>query len=138
ALAGFAIATRPADRPAPTATAVVVIAPTSNALATLTPALAATLPPEATGTPPPPPPGEVQVGAYVQITGTGEAGFLNLRAEASLNSPVNYLALEREVMQVQAGPNESDGFVWWYLVDLATNTKFGWGVQNYLQVVQGP
>ena len=78
------------------------------------------------------------MGVYVQVIGTGDSGFLNLRAEPSLTAPVNYLALEREVLQVQAGPNEADGLTWWYLVDPATNTKFGWGVQNYLQVVEGP
>ncbi len=49
-----------------------------------------------------------------------------------------YLAIEHEVFQIQAGPTDASGFVWWYLVDPATNTRFGWAVQNYLQVVQGP
>ncbi len=108
-LLGFVVATRPADLPAPSDTA-----------------------------PPPPPPGSVQIGAYVQVIGTGDAGFLNLRAEPGVGNPVNYLAIEREVFQVQAGPADADGFVWWYLVDPASGSRFGWGVQNYLQVVQGP
>ena len=78
-----------------------------------------------------------RVGAYVQVVGTGDAGFLNLRAEPNLDSAVNYLAIEDEVFQVQAGPTNASGFAWWYLVDPATNTRFGWAVQNYLQVVQG-
>lgn len=139
ALTGFVFATRSADLPAPTATVVVVTVPPSGAIATATqPAPPSAPPAPPSDTPPPPPPGEVRVGAYVQVVGTGDAGFLNLRAEPSLDSPVNYLALEREVFQVQAGPTEASGFVWWYLVDPATNTKFGWGVQNYLQAVQGP
>ena len=80
----------------------------------------------------------VSVGAYVQVVGTGDAGFLNLRAEPSIDSPINYLAIENEVFQVQAGPTNANGFDWWYLVDPATNTRFGWAVQNYLQVVQAP
>jgi hypothetical protein len=141
-LLAFVLLTRPAELPRATATAVVITAvpatpaaplPTGGATA------AATVPPtEPTGTPPPPPPGEVAVGAYVQVVGTGDAGFLNLRAEPSLAGSVNYLALENEVFQVQAGPTNADGFVWWYLVDPATNTRYGWAVQNYLQVVQGP
>lgn len=143
AVAIFAVLSRPADLPAPTATVIVVTAPPVNVAATATPATPLTAPPAAAPTatlvpPPPPPPGEVQIGAYVQVVGTAPEGFLNLRGEPSISGPVNYLALEREVLQVQAGPTEADGFVWWYLVDPATNTKFGWGVQNYLQVVQGP
>lgn len=142
ALVVFVISTRSADLPVATATAFVVTAPPPATLPTPTGAAALTPPaapaPTVTSPPPPAPPGEVKVGSYVQVIGTEAEGFLNLRAEPSLNSPVNYLALEREVLQVQAGPTDADGFVWWYLVDPATNTKFGWGVQNYLQAVQGP
>lgn len=138
-LVAFLAATRPADLPLPTVTAVVVTAPPAAVIATPTiqspPTAAPTAtPPEAS--PPPPPAGSIQVGDFVQVTGTGSDGILNLRAEASTASPVNYLAIEREVFQVQAGPQDADGFTWWYLVDPATNTKYGWAVQNYLQVVQ--
>lgn len=134
------VATRAADLPQVTATAVVVTAvPVDTAGPTTTVQSPATAPPDdPTLTAPPPPPGEVGVGGYVQVVGTGEAGFLNLRGEPSLSSPVNYLAIENEVFQVQAGPTNADGFTWWYLVDPATNSRFGWAVQNYLQVVQGP
>jgi hypothetical protein len=146
ALAAFALSTRPAREgvPAASATAIVVTAPPPLAPPAFAPTGAAALTPASTpaptvtSPPPPPPPGEVKVGSYVQVVGTAPEGFLNLRAEPSLSGRVNYLALEREVLQVQAGPAEADGFVWWYLVDPATNTKFGWGVQNYLQAVQGP
>ena len=77
-------------------------------------------------------------GRAIQVIGTGDIGFLNLRAEASISAAVNYLALEREVFQVQAGPIEADGLVWWFLVDPATGTRNGWGAQNYLTVVAGP
>lgn len=144
ALAGFVLLTRPGELPQATATAVVITAApvgtfAPGGLATATLQSAATLAPtEASSTPPPPPPGEVSLGAYVQVVGTGDAGFLNLRAEASIDSPVNYLAIENEVLQVQAGPTNANGFVWWYLVDPATNSRFGWAVQNYLKVVPGP
>lgn len=139
-LAAFAVLTRTADLPQPTAPARVVTAPPGLGSGPTPSAAAPTAPPAepATATVPPPPAGDVRVGGYVQVTGTGEDGFLNLRAEASLASPVNYLAIEREVLQVQAGPVSADGFTWWYLVDPASSTRFGWGVQNYLQSVPGP
>lgn len=138
---GLVILTRPADLPQPTATAVLLTAapPVDTPIPTATIQSAPTLPAASpTDTPPPLPAGEVKAGAYVQVTGTGDSGFLNLRAEPSTQSEVNYLAIENEVFQVQAGPQEADGFRWWYLVDPASGTRFGWAVQNYLQVVQGP
>ena len=139
----FLVATRPADLPLPTVTAIVVTAPPAAVMATPTIQSPPTAAPTATSAPvqpipPPPPAGSIQLGDFVQVTGTGEDGILNLRAEPSTNSPVQYLAIEREVLQVQAGPQDADGFTWWYLVDPATNTKYGWAVQNYLQVVEGP
>lgn len=139
-LLGISLATRTADRPRPTATVqlVTVAAPLAPPTAPgVAPSPTAIPTPTAT-LPPPPSAGNIKIGDFVQITGTGTVGFLNLRAEPSLKAAVNYLAIEREVLQVQAGPAEADGIVWWYLVDPATNTRFGWGAQNYLQVVQGP
>ncbi len=138
-LAAAVAYTRQADLPQATATAIVITAVPGGAQPGgdgPTPTAAATTAP--TDTPPPPPPGEVAVGGYVQVVGTGDAGFLNLRAEAGLNAPVNYLAIENEVFQVQAGPTSADGFTWWYLVNPTDSSRYGWGVQNYLQVVQGP
>jgi len=135
-LVGLAFATRSADLPQPTATVRVITAPPAAPTFTpfAPPPTAEPLPP--TSVPPSPPPGIVNIGALVQVTGTGQDGVLRLRAEASLNSAVNYLALEREVFQVQAGPQDADGFVWWYLVDFTSGARSGWAVQNYLQVVQ--
>jgi len=108
ALAALLAATRPADLPGPTVTAVILTVPLSNAMATATLQSAPTPIPGAdpADTPPPPPSTALKVGDYVQVTGTGEQGFLNLRAEPGTSSPVNYLAIEREVLQVQAGPAE--------------------------------
>lgn len=139
-VAGYAWLTRPTDLPANvTATAVVNVIAAPPNLPTPTQQTPPTLPPD-TPTPPlpTPPPGTIVIGGYVQVVGTGTTGFLNLRAEAGLRNPVNYLAIEREVLQVQAGPVQADGFTWWYLVDPATRSKFGWGVQNFLQAVQTP
>ena len=141
-MVALAMLTRTADLPSPTATVVIVTAAVvgqTPALATSTIQWPPTVPPSPpSSTAPPPPPGEVKVGAYVQVVGTGDAGFLNLHAEPSLTAAVNYLALEHEVFQVQAGPTQDGGFTWWYLVNPTTPSRYGWAVQNYLQEVQGP
>jgi hypothetical protein len=142
ALVALAVLTRTADLPSPTATVVIVTAAAAGqspvgATATIQSPPTAP-PPPPTGTAPPPPPGEVKVGVYVQVVGTGDAGFLNLRAEPKLEAAINYLAIEHEVFQVQAGPTQASGFTWWYIVNPTTPSRFGWAVQNYLQQVQGP
>ena len=138
ALAGWVWSTRSADLPVPTAAPVVLTATPAPPTATPLPTTNPPAPTEPATTLPAPPSGNVKVGAYVQVFGTGDAGVLNLRAEPSLQARVNYVALEREVLQVQAGPKSADGITWWYLVDPASSTRSGWAAQNYLQVVQGP
>jgi hypothetical protein len=137
-LAGWVWSTRSADLPAPTAAPVVLTATPAASTATPLPTATSPAPPEPATTLPAPPAGQVKIGAYVQVFGTGDAGVLNLRAEPSLQARVNYVALEREVLQVQAGPKNASGITWWYLVDPASSTRSGWAAQNYLQVVQGP
>jgi hypothetical protein len=77
------------------------------------------------------------VDGYVQITGTGGDG-LRLRTEAGLGSEVRFLGLEDEVFLIQDGPQNADGYVWWYLVAPFDETRRGWAVSNFLQVVQNP
>jgi len=89
-------------------------------------------------TPPPTPlPGDISVGGYVQITGTGGDG-LRLRAEPGLDSEVRFLGLEDEVFLVQDGPHNADSYEWWYLVAPFDETRRGWAASNFLQVVQNP
>jgi hypothetical protein len=118
-----------------TAAMTIVPAPTSTP-SPVTPTPQAT--PTATRTQlPSPVPGEIVPGAYVQITGTGGDG-LRLREEPGLNSSVLFLGLETEVFLVEEGPQESDGYLWWYLVAPFDETRRGWAVVNYIQVVQNP
>lgn len=87
--------------------------------------------------PPAPAPGIIIEGALVQISGTGGDG-LRLRSIPGLDSKVLFLALEAEVFRVQDGPVEQDGYSWWYLVAPYDSTIGGWGVSNYMIVVQNP
>ncbi|GAB4529155.1 MAG: hypothetical protein Fur0018_15620 [Anaerolineales bacterium] len=81
--------------------------------------------------------GTITAGAFVQINGTGGDG-LRLRSSPGLDSAVQYVALEAEVFQVQDGPQERDGYTWWFLVAPYDATHQGWAVSNYLLEVQSP
>ncbi|MEJ2300812.1 MAG: hypothetical protein P8Y14_04800 [Anaerolineales bacterium] len=119
----------------PTAALTIVSLPTATPL-TPTPT---TAPPE-TPTPTIPsqgPSGDLAVGAYVQITGTGGDG-LRLRTGPGLSNQVRLLGLESEVFEVRDGPEEADGYTWWYLVAPFDESRAGWAVAGYLAVVQNP
>jgi hypothetical protein len=85
----------------------------------------------------PPPSGDIAIGDYVQVSGTRGNG-LRLHKEAGVASEVRYIAIEAEVFMVKDGPIDTDGYIWWLLQDPYTKNAVGWGVGNYLVVVQNP
>lgn len=83
------------------------------------------------------PAGVVAVGGYVQITGTGGDG-LRLRSAPGLTSELLFLGEDAEVFQVRDGPQEVNGYVWWYLVAPYDESRAGWAAANFLSVVPPP
>lgn len=129
--------TRPDPSSAGPGTAVlnVILAPTvTPAPPTAAPQLTATPGGEI---PPPPAEGEVGIGAYVQISGTGGDG-LRLRSAPGLEGAILLVGAEAEVFLVKDGPQQVDGYTWWYLVGPYDNERQGWGVANFIRRVQGP
>ncbi len=119
----------------PIATAIVHVIPLPSATSTLPPATAT-----AESAPPPPLPpasGDIVIGAFVQVSGTGGDG-LRLRAEPGLEGTVRFLGLEAEVFQVSDGPRQIDSYNWWFLVAPFDSSVQGWAVANFLAVVQSP
>jgi hypothetical protein len=136
ALVLFIWFTRPDPLPAKPATAVFNIIPVPTItplvpLASITPVAPPTsLPPTGSGD-------TISLGAYVQITGTGGDG-LRVRAAPGLDGAVRFIAIESEVFQITDGPQEADGYIWWYLSAPYEDTVQGWAVSNYLAVIQNP
>jgi hypothetical protein len=85
----------------------------------------------------PPAGGNFATGDYVQVSGTGGDG-LRLHKEAGVSSESRYIAIEAEVFLVKDGPIVADGYTWWLLQEPYTENAVGWGVGNYLVVVQNP
>jgi hypothetical protein len=85
----------------------------------------------------PVPAGNLSIGEYVQISGTGGDG-LRLHESANLSSTARYIALEAEVFIIKEGPQEADGYTWYLLQDPYTENAAGWGVSNYLAIVNNP
>ena len=80
-------------------------------------------------------PGEIifySIGELVEIHGT-EGDGLRLRNAPSLDSTINILALENEVFEIRGGPEEVDGYIWWFLINPYDNTIQGWSVGNFLR-----
>jgi hypothetical protein len=83
------------------------------------------------------PSGDIKVGDYVQVSGTGGDG-LRLHISAGVDSDVDYIAIDSEFFLVKEGPIDTDGYIWWLLQDPYSEKTVGWGVSNYLSVVQNP
>ena len=55
-----------------------------------------------------------------------------------LESSIAFLGVESEVFELGNGPNEVDGYEWWYLVNPYNPEKSGWAVANYLRRADSP
>jgi hypothetical protein len=82
-------------------------------------------------------PDSIHIDGYVQISGTGNDG-LRIRSAPGLNSNVVFRGEESEVFLVKDGPQEADGYVWWYLVASYDETRAGWAAGNFLAVIPPP
>ncbi len=82
-------------------------------------------------------PGQIGIGGYVQITGTEGAG-LRLRSAAGQGSDTAFIAEESETFQVKDGPQQADGYTWWYIVAPYDSQRAGWAAADYLAPVASP
>jgi hypothetical protein len=81
--------------------------------------------------------GGIEVGVYVQISGTGGDG-LRLRSGPGVKSAPLFLGMEAEVYQVKDGPKDADGYTWWYLEAPYDQQRKGWAASKYLTIVAQP
>jgi hypothetical protein len=100
----------------------------------ITPEIAAVPP---TATPRPSDTGEIGKGQLVEIHGTG-GDNLRLRARPGLEASIAFLGVESEVFEVLDGPQEVDGYTWWYLRNPYNAEKTGWAVSVYLRPISSP
>ncbi len=99
---------------------------TATAAPTSTPAGTATVPA-----------GQIGVGGYVQITGTQGAG-LRIRSAPSQSGDTVFLGEESETFQVKDGPQQADGYTWWYIVAPYDSQRAGWAAADFLAPVASP
>ena len=81
-----------------------------------------------------PAPGQFALGVYVEITGTGGDG-LHVRSNPGLKGSPLFLGYDSEVFQITKGPQQSDGYTWWYLTAPYDKARSGWAAQTYLSVL---
>ncbi len=99
------------------------------------------LPPTLTPLPPTPlpsstpAPGQVAIGVYVQPS-TGGQG-LRVHTEPGLSAPF-FSAFDSEVFLVTKGPQQADGYTWWYLTASYDTARVGWAAQDFLAVIPSP
>ncbi len=76
----------------------------------------------------------ITIGATIVVKGTEGSG-LTVRQGPGIDYTYIFVANEGEQFKVQDGPKEANGYTWWYIVDPNNADRFGWAVQNYMQVV---
>jgi hypothetical protein len=81
--------------------------------------------------------GGISVGMYVQISGTEGQG-LRLREAAGTSQALRFVGMDAEVFQVKDGPQEADGYTWWYLEAPYDPNRAGWAASQYLAIVNQP
>lgn len=84
-----------------------------------------------------PVPGQIAINTYVQITGTDGDG-LRLRAVPGLEGEALFLGFDSELFQIIDGPQEVDGYTWWYLLAPYDETRAGWAAADFLLYVEAP
>ena len=82
-------------------------------------------------------PNTIGLGGYVQISGT-EGDPLRVRSAPGINAEALFLAFDAEVFVVQDGPQQADGYTWWYLAAPYDQTRTGWAASNFLSVIPNP
>lgn len=133
----YILVMRPAPNASPelaaaTSALTIIPAPTSTPLP---------LPPTLTPIPPTPAPtstpapGQVAIGVYVQPS-TGGVG-LRIHTQPTLGADF-FSAFDSEVFLVTKGPEQADGYTWWYLTASYDATRAGWAVQDYLSAIPSP
>lgn len=85
----------------------------------------------------PTPEGSISLGQLVEVFGTGGDG-LRLRTQPNLDGGITFLIVENEVLKVEDGPIEGDGYLWWYLVNPYDSSTQGWAAANYLRSFKSP
>ena len=69
------------------------------------------------------------------VSGT-EGDGLRMRDGPGLEATIIRLAVENEVFQIEDGPQDVDGYVWWYVVNPYDPEITGWVVSNYLRLAE--
>ena len=84
-----------------------------------------------------PEPGEIALYTYVQISGTDGEG-LRLREAPGLEGEPLFLGFDTELFQITDGPEQADGYTWWYIIAPYDETRAGWAAADFLTSIAPP
>jgi hypothetical protein len=79
-----------------------------------------------------PEPGQLAVGVFVQPETGGDG--LRIHTLPGLDTPF-FTAFDSEVFQVADGPQQADGYTWWFLSASYDTNRTGWAAQDFLVVI---
>ena len=79
------------------------------------------------------PPGNFNIGATVQVIGTGTAG-LKVHSGPSVSFASRFLAYDGQKYILKEGPQNADGEEWWHIQDPGNPTNEGWAARRFLTI----
>ena len=82
-------------------------------------------------------PNELTLNGFAQIKGTDGEG-LRLRKTPGLEGELLFLGFDSEIFGILEGPEEVDGYTWWYLSAPYDDNRAGWAVADFLESIEAP
>ena len=82
-------------------------------------------------------PGILVLGSTILVSGTGGDG-LRIRINPGLNGQIQFIAAEGEAFSIEDGPQDKDGYTWWYIVGVEDGSRRGWAVADFMQPEDSP
>ncbi len=82
-------------------------------------------------------PGEFPIGTLIQISGTQGEG-LRIRSDPGLNGKQLFLGFDTEAYTILDGPQEMDGYTWYYIAAINDQGRTGWAASSFLTQIINP
>jgi hypothetical protein len=83
-------------------------------------------------------PGQIAIGVYVQPSTGGDGLRIHIAPSLSAGLAFPDPAFDSEVFLVTKGPEQADGYTWWYLTASYDTSRAGWAAQDYLTAIPSP
>jgi hypothetical protein len=87
---------------------------------------------------PTPGPNQIAIGKYVKPSTDGAGLRVHIQPGLSADLAFPGTAFDSEVFLVTKGPEQADGYTWWFLSASYDTARAGWAAQDFITVIPSP